>query len=226
MMIRSVALASLWILLYGCSGSQVHETVHNSVSVGAAPSVRIDNAVGAIHVTGWQKNTIDIKAVKDGMSIQAVRNIDIDVQTNGNDVTIATKYHGFGNGGVAYTISVPAGASLDVTNSTGEIRIDGVDGDVKAVAQTGSVDANVGRVNGQRSIDLTATTGSIRLAIGSHSDARVDARASVGDVRSDFPSIVSGRQNVVGASAAGTIGEGSGSIRLTTTTGSIALRQS
>jgi len=225
MTIRSLALATIWIALSGCSGTQVREHVHKSISVGSAPSVRIDNAVGQIRVTGWQQNTIDIEAVKDGMSLDAVRNIDIDVQTNGNDVTIATKYHGFGNGGVAYTISVPAGSSLDIANSTGEIRIEGVDGDVKATAQTGSVVVNAGRVSAKRSIDLTATTGSIKLAIDSHSDARVDARASLGDVKSDFPSVESSRQNVVGASASGTIGRGSASIRLTTTTGSIALLQ-
>jgi DUF4097 and DUF4098 domain-containing protein YvlB len=224
-MIRSLALASLWVLLCGCSGTQVREHVHKSVSTGAAPSVRIDNAVGAIRVTGWQKKTIDIEAVKDGMSMDAVHNIDIDVQTNGNDVTIATKYHAFGTGGVSYTISVPAGASLDITNSTGEIRVSNIDGDVRAKAQTGSVDANVGRVSGNRSIDLTARTGSIKLAIDAHSDARVEARASLGDVSSDFPSVESSRQNVVGASASGRIGAGSASIRLTTTTGSIAVLQ-
>ncbi|HZZ00054.1 MAG TPA: DUF4097 family beta strand repeat-containing protein [Candidatus Baltobacteraceae bacterium] len=224
-MTRLLAVASLFALC-ACTGSQVREQVHKSVSTGAAPAVRIDNAVGEIRVTGSQKHTIDVEAVKTGMSVEAVRNIDIDVQAIGNAVTIATKYHGFGNGGVSYTISVPAGASLDVTNATGEIRIEGIDGDVKAVTQTGSVQANVGRVSARRSIDLTATTGSIKLQIGPQSDARVEARSNIGDVSSDFSSIQSSRQNVVGASASGSIGSGTATIRLTTTTGSIALRRS
>src|SRR5262249_36838889 len=128
--------------------------------------------------------------------------------------------------GVRYVISVPADASLDVNNSTGAIRIDAVGGDVTAVTQTGEVSAGVGRVAAQRSVDLTATTGSVRLTIGAGSDARVEAKTTIGDVSSDFDSIVSERRNVVGASASGKLGNGSASIRLTTTTGAISLRRS
>jgi DUF4097 and DUF4098 domain-containing protein YvlB len=226
MMIRWLALAALSIALTACSGTQVRETVHKSVSVGAAPSVRVDNAVGQVTITGWDKHAIDIEAVKSGMSEDAIRNIDVDVQTQGNTVTIATKYHGFGSGGVRYTISVPAGASLDVSNTTGAIRIAGVEGDVSATAQTGEVDASIGRVSARRAIDLTATTGAVRLELDPHSDARVEAQTTVGDVKSDFDSVESTRQNVVGASAAGTIGGGTASIRLRTTTGAITLRRS
>lgn len=226
MMIRWLAFAGLSMALAACSGTQVHERFHQSVSTGDAPIVRIDNSVGEIRVTGWQKHSIEIDAVKDAMSVDAVRNIDIDVQSQGNTVTIATKYRGMGSGGVAYTISLPAETSLDVRNTTGAIRIGGADGDVTAGTQTGEIDASLGRVTGRRAIQLTATTGSVRLDIDPHSDARVDAHTTIGDVNSDFPSIGSSRQNVVGASASGTIGSGTGTIDLRTTTGAIALRQS
>lgn len=223
-MIRWLALAGLPIALAACSGTQVREPFHQSISTGAAPIVRIDNSVGEIRVTGWQKHSIEIDAVKDGMSVDAVRNINIDAQSQGNTVTIATKYRGFASGGVRYTISLPAGSSLDVNNTTGAIRIDGVDGNVTAGTQTGEVDASVGRVSGQRAIALTATTGSVRLDLDPNSDARVDASTTIGDVKSDFPSIGSSRENVVGASASGTIGSGTATIHLSTTTGAVALR--
>lgn len=219
-------LAGLPIALAACGGTQVREPFHQSVSTGAAPLVRVDNSVGEIRVSGWQNHSIEIDAVKSGMSVDAVRNIDIDVQTQGNTVTVETKYRSFGSGGVRYTISVPAGSSLDVSNTTGAIHIDAVDGDVTAGTQTGQVDASVGRVTGRRAIELTATTGSVRLDVDQNSDARVDARTTVGDVGSDFPSVASSRQNVVGAAASGTIGAGTGTIHLTTTTGSVALRRS
>jgi hypothetical protein len=225
-MTRALALAALSMTLAACSGTQVRETVHKSISTGAAPAVRIDNAVGQVTITGWQKNSIDIEAVKTAMTQDIVNTIDIDVQIQGNTVAIATKYHGFGGGGVRYTISVPAGSSLDVTNTTGAVRIDGVNGDVSAAAQTGAVEASVGRVSDRRAIDLSATTGEVRLSIDPNSDARVEAHTSVGDVSSDFEPVESSRQNVVGASASGTIGSGSASIRLRTTTGAIRLRRS
>ena len=225
-MIRSLALAWLSMVLIACSGTHVREEVRKSVPASAAPSIRIDNAVGEIRITGSQSHSVDIDAVKSGGSLDDVRNIDVDVESRGNTITLATKYHGFARGGVSYTISVPAGASLDITNSTGAVRIEGIDGDVTAATQTGEVVASLGRVTARRSIDLTATTGSLKLTIDQNSDARVEARTTVGDVRSDFPSLESVRQNVVGARAAGTIGSGTATIRLTATTGAIALRKS
>src|SRR6185312_9026964 len=122
-MIRLLPLAVLSVGFVACSGMQFRETVHKSVSTGAAPEVRVDNSVGSIEITGSQNHGVDIEAIKSGMSEEAVRNIDIDVQAQGNAVTIATKYHGFGSGGVRYTISVPAGASLDISNTTGAIHV-------------------------------------------------------------------------------------------------------
>lgn len=226
MMMRWLALAAFPIALTACSGTQFRESVHKSVTAGAAPHVHIDNSVGEVNVTGSQSHVIDIEAVKSGTSPEAVRNIDIDVQSQGDTVTIATKYRNFASGGVRYTISVPAGASLDIDNTTGAIHVDGVDGDLTASTQTGEIVANAGRVAARRAIDLTATTGAIKLGIDPHSDARVDASTTIGDVRSDFDSVESARQNVTGASASGTIGNGSASIRLKTTTGAIVLRHS
>jgi DUF4097 and DUF4098 domain-containing protein YvlB len=74
-------------------------------------------------------------------------------------------------------------------------------------------------------VDLTATTGSVRLAIDALSDARVEAQSKVGSFSSDFPSITMSRENVVGMSASGTIGKGRATIHLATTTGSISLRR-
>jgi hypothetical protein len=228
-MIRRLGFVTILfaITATGCiGGTQVRERFHQAVPAPAAPLVRIDNSVGEVRVKGWQRHTVDIEAIKSASSEEALNNIEIAVQSQGNTITIATKYHGFGNGGVRYVISVPQAASLDVNNSTGTVRIDGVSGNVAAVTQTGEVNADLGRVAGQRSVDLTATTGSVRLTVGADSDARVEAKTSIGDVSSDFDSIVSERRNVVGASASGRIGNGSASIRLTTTTGAISLRRS
>lgn len=225
-MIRWLALAGLPMAFAGCGGTQVREPFHQSVATGAAPSVRIDNSAGEVRVIGWQKHSIEIDAVKSASSTGALSNINIDVQTQGNTVRIATKYRGFSSSGVAYTISLPIGSSIAVNNATGAIHIDGVGGDVTAGTQTGQVDASIGRVTGRRAIVLSATTGSVKLSIDSNSDARVDATTTIGDVTSDFPSVGRSRQNVVGAGASGTIGGGTATIRLTTTTGAIALHRS
>ena len=85
--------------------------------------------------------------------------------------------------------------------------------------------ANVGRVGGDRSIDLRATTGAVTLTIAPGSSATVEANSTVGDFASDVPGMTGEREHIVGARGVGTIGSGSARIRLTTTTGAIALRE-
>jgi hypothetical protein len=223
---RCALLLAISTALCACSlGSEVRGSFQQSVATGAAPLVRIRNTVGEVRVTGWEKHSVDVDAIKSAHTMDELIAIHIDIASQGNTVTIETKYRGPARGGVRYDISVPAGASVDIENATGAAHVDGVSGNVTAVTQTGEVRADLGRVTGTRSVDLTATTGSVRLTIDPDSDAKVDARTSVGSFESDFPSISEQRENVVGARASGTIGRGSATIRLTATTGSISLRR-
>ena len=123
-----------------------------------------------------------------------------------------------------YRISVPPGASLQIGNVAGSVSVGGVSGDVSVETQAGTIDATLGRVDGDRSIDLRATTGTIALRIARDSSASVNAESTVGSFSSDVPGIVQSRENVVGVRASGNVGSGTARIRLNTTTGAIALR--
>jgi len=226
-MVRLFLILAILASLTACAGvSQMREEVRRSVSTAANPSVRVENTVGGVRVTVSSKHEVDVDAIKSGSSADDLRNILVDVQSQGGTVTITTKYRNFASGGVRYAISVPAGASLNVDNATGAVNVEGVEGDVTAATQTGEIVADLGRVAGRRAVDLSATTGSVRLIIDPASDATVDARSVVGDFKSDFPGLSVDRENVVGSRASGKIGGGSASIRLNTTAGAIALRRS
>jgi DUF4097 and DUF4098 domain-containing protein YvlB len=129
------------------------------------------------------------------------------------------------SGGVRYRISVPAAASLQISNVAGAISIAGIRGDAGVETQAGKIDAGLGRVDGNRSIDLRATTGAVVLWISPDSSANVEASSTVGAFASNLPGISESRENIVGVRASGTIGSGSARIRLTTTTGAVALRE-
>jgi len=126
-------------------------------------------------------------------------------------------------GGVRYRIVVPAGASLQVSNLAGAVDVTGVRGNIDVVTQAGEITVDAGRVSGDRSISLRATTGAVRLTVARQSSARVEAYSTVGDFSTDVPGVSQQRQNIVGARGSGTIGSGSGRISLTTTTGAIVL---
>jgi hypothetical protein len=214
---RRAAAASAALLLAACSGDfgeRVHEQFHQSVPVSGAASVHVENIAGSIRIDAWQKPSAELHAIK------------IDIRSEGGSISIATRYSGETHrGGVRYAIEVPANASLDVKNVVGLVEVTGVQGDVSVGTQAGAITADLGRVDGNRTITLSATTGAIRLRLSPDSSASVEAASAVGAISSEFPNVSPSRENLVGARASGTIGAGSAKIQLTTTTGAISLRQ-
>jgi Putative adhesin len=210
----------------GAFGERVREQFHSTIATGDAPLVRVQNVAGAVRVDGWSKPVVDVNATKFGHDAQDLRNILIGVHQERSGISIVTTYTGaMRGGGVRYRIFVPEGASLWIDNVAGAVDLAGVRGNVDVETQAGTITADVGRVAGDRSVDLRATTGAITLAIAPESSASVEAESTVGDFSSDVPGVTQRRENIVGAQGGGTIGSGSAQIRLTTTTGAIALRE-
>ncbi len=222
-------MATLAALLAGCSGAfgdRVHEDVHQSVGTSAAPDVVVSNVAGAVRISAWSKPLVDVEATKYGYDPAELRGIAITIYREGDAVSIATNYSGgVHGGGVRYRIFVPLESALKVKNIAGLVDISGVTGNLDVETQAGAITVNAGRVVGKRTIDLRATTGAVKLGIAPGSSARVDADSTVGGFSSDIEGISQRRENLVGVRAGGTIGSGSGLIRLTTTTGGIALRE-
>ncbi len=224
---RTVAAGAL-LALCACTGDfgeRVHEQFHESIESGATPVVHVDNIAGTIAVVPWAKPGVDIAGTKYGSDADDLRAITIGVHREGDGIFVVTTYsqttHG---GGVRYRISVPSGASVQVSNTAGAVSIGSVTGDVAVDTQAGTIEAALGRVDGGRTIDLTATTGAITLRISPQSSASVDASSTVGAFSSDLPGISQSRANLVGVRASGKIGAGTARIRLTTTTGAISLK--
>lgn len=223
---RNASVLALTMLIACGFGTTVREQVHQTVPDAGSATVHVENTAGSIDVTGWDKPTVDVRAEKSADSIQALHDVNVTVRRGSDGIHIETTYSGaIHQGGVRYTLSVPAGAPLDVRNDAGSVTISGARGNVDARTQAGSVTADLGTIAGGRNVSLTATTGSVRLSMSRNSSAKVDARSSVGSIRSDFAGILPSRQNVVGSSASGSIGSGSARIRLSTTTGSITLAE-
>jgi DUF4097 and DUF4098 domain-containing protein YvlB len=226
-MVRGFWVAAL-AALCACTASfdeRVHEEFHQSLGAGAAPSVRVDNLAGSVRIDAWSKPDVDVRATKYGYDARELRSITIAIRKEGSAVSIATNYGGeMHRGGVRYRISVPENASLNISNVAGTVDVAGVRGDVTVQTQAGTIAADLGTVTANRSVNLAATTGAIRLAIARDSNASVAAHSTVGEFSSEIPGISASRENVVGVRAAGKIGSGSGRIELSTTTGAITLR--
>jgi hypothetical protein len=225
---RSAAVLLTLVALGACSGAldeRVREQFHSTIEAGPRPVVRIDNVAGTVRVDGWPRDVVDVEATKYAYDAQELRTITISVRPEEGGVAIVTTHLPGVRGGVHYRIHVPVAAALDVSNVAGAIDISGVAGNLDVVTQAGEITADAGLVAGDRSIDLHATTGAITLSVAPASSASVEAESTVGAFSSDFPGVAGRRENVVGERGDGTIGSGSASIRLTTTTGAIGLRE-
>lgn len=227
---RGIVVAALSpLLLSACNGAfgdRVRENFHQAVAANASPGVRIENVAGAVRIEAWSKPIVDVSATKYGYDMQGLRRVLIAVNREGNGVSIVTSYSGgVHSGGVRYRIYVPADSALNVRNIAGLVEITGVTGDVDVETQAGAITVDAGRVAGNRSIDLRATTGAVTLAVAPDSSARVEAESTVGGFTSEISGISQQRENIVGVRGTGTIGSGSALIRLATTTGGIELKQ-
>ncbi len=226
-MIRRIGSCAL-LVLCACSGSfgeRVHEQFRRAIDSGATPIVHVDNIAGAVAIVAWAKPIVGIVATKYGYDASELRSVTINVNREGDGIFVVTTYAaGNHSGGVRYRISVPAGASVQVGNIAGSVTVGGITGNVSVETQAGTIDATLGRVDGDRSIDLRATTGAVTLRIARESSATVNAESTVGSFSSDAPGIEKSQQNVVGVRASGKLGLGTARIQLTTTAGAIALR--
>ena len=223
-MIRAIGSCTL-LTLCACTGSfgdRVHEQFHRTIDSGATPIVHVDNIAGTVQVATWAKPVVNIAATKYGYDASELRSVTISVNREGNGIFVVTTYTG-GNhsGGVRYRISVPMGASVQIGNVAGSVSVGAVTGNVSIETQAGTIEANLGRVAGDRTVDLRAT-----LRIARESDATVNAESTVGGFSSDLSGIVQSSENVVGVRASGKIGSGTARIALSTTTGAIAVRTS
>jgi DUF4097 and DUF4098 domain-containing protein YvlB len=209
----------------GCSGSfeQVRAPFHASVATGPSPTVTITNIVGEVRVNPSHADAVDVAATKYASNQSELTNIDIVVRSMDGGVSVQTLYRNEHAGGVRYDITVPENASVRITNITGTIKVGPIGGSVVARTATGTVDVQLGRIATHRSVDLKSATGTIALHIAADSSANVSASSALGSISSDFPSIEAIRSNLVGSNAAGRIGDGAATVRLSVGTGSISI---
>src|SRR5215475_8847648 len=98
------------------SGNNVTEEFHKTVPLNANGRVSLENVNGNVEITGWDKNEVQIDAVKSAQDQQRLNEAKIEVDGSGDSVRIRTRYpegHTSDNpASVHYTVHVPAGAQL------------------------------------------------------------------------------------------------------------------
>jgi DUF4097 and DUF4098 domain-containing protein YvlB len=226
---------------YAASGNNVTEEFHKTVPLNASGRVSLENVNGNVEITGWDKDEVQIDAVKSARDQQRLDEAKIEVEGSGDAVRIRTRYpEGHTNNNPAsvhYTLHVPAGAqlakinlvngSLEIAQVRGEVHADLVNGKLKAhdlAARTdlstvnGSSEVAFSSLANVNEVKISAVNGSINLVLPASPNADVSASTTNGTIKSDFPMQI--ESGFVGRRLKGTLGSGGTRIELSNVNGS------
>jgi len=225
--------------------AEVHEEFHKTVAMDADGIFSVKNVNGNVKVEAWDRNEVQIDAVKNGRDEQKLREARIEVMGSGHSVDVETKYPSNSNNSasVDYTIRVPRNASLRQAETVnGSVKIDGTRGRIKASAVNGSVEVwnaagelELNTVNGEvkaslanpgaKRVKLNTVNGGASILLPASANAHVKARTVNGSIHSDLPLTVEKSKYAPGASVDSNLGSGGETIEIESVNGSIYLHK-
>jgi Toastrack DUF4097 len=238
-----LALAAvLCLALPGFADEQVFEQTYPLPSGG---QFVLQNVNGSVRVEGWDRNEVDVRAVKTSQSDpRDLSLVKIQVESHPGEVDVHTLYPDGEDAEVAveYVVHVPyrvllhsigtvnGSVSVHGVQGAGELR--SVNGNVEVLDSSGRFSART--TNGNLHLELCSLTddtapmnletvnGSVTLGLPSNASADLNVRNMNGDVSSDVPVTSTGM--LPGARAFhGKLGHGGGPISLRTVNGGIRL---
>ncbi len=198
-----------------------------------------DDTLGIITV-----NAEKIARVRFDDKNKEIENLDVNIDSSGNEVKITTDYERIAKGffsqaedrRVNYDIRVPANMKVEVDNTNGVITLTGLANDVKVNSVNGasniskcsgsiSVDATNGSVSGNfdstKGINIDVTNGAVKLGGLRNVSANVNASTVNGKIKFNnlnFSNLTAEKKNLTG-----TLGTGSSLIKISSVNGSITL---
>lgn len=165
---------------------EVTKTEHAELAAGG--TLRLKNSTGEVTVEGWDRPGVEITTIRSTKQVygagsqegaRAARELDevkVTVARQGEDVVVSTEYPrhrrflprpsvGARDFNLEYRIRAPRGAKIVVEHDEGEIHFDGVEGDISA----------------------TTNQGTITLRLAAAAEYTIDAKSRIGAVDSDIP---------------------------------------
>lgn len=229
--------------------AKVSETINQVYDTNGHPRLSLKNVNGSLVIEGWDKNRIEVVAVKMARNKEILDELKVKSEMNNNHLQIEVKYDfddddyddGNNYAEVEFTIKVPRGTEVDeVALVNGDVDISKVDGDADVASVNGDVTGqtlgghvSLTTVNGGvelvansavKSITMNSVNGNVRLTLPRKFDASIDAGTVHGDI------IVAEGIDVdmtkfSGTSMRGTIGKGTLKVNLSTVNGSIKIKR-
>jgi len=247
-MLKRVTFSALFVLVIGAAlaaaDQPYEEPFEGTYPVTSNATVSLENMNGDVSIDVWNRDEVQVKAVKRASSPELLAKLDIKVKATDDSVRIETDYkrsHDHGSRSVEYTLMVPRVARVDsVELVNGNLLIIGVEGGVQIESVNGRVKAqdlagpiSIESVNGGiecatdylqagDSVSLESVNGTIDLRLAGGANIELAAETVNGRITEDLGIEVRQGQ-YVGSTMRGTVGGGGTIVSLETVNGAIAV---
>jgi len=247
MLRRSVSLSALFMLVLAAISAPtclaISKEFNQTYPLQPGGSFELQNVNGTVDVQGWDRDTIEVHAVKTAKHRESDLDlVSIDVDVKPGVVSVATRYPQ--NEGVEvaveYTVHVPHYAHVEHLGTVnGTLRVAGIErvedlrtvnGNIEVFEAGGSVHART--TNGNVHLELLhvqdkdgaiaeTTNGSLLLAVPADTHADLETKCLNGNFFSELP--VAFESTLKPREMHGRLGRGGAPIRLHTVNGGIRL---
>jgi hypothetical protein len=217
------------------------QTFDRVVPISANGALRLENVNGLVDVRAWDRNNVEIRAVKTAASSDDLNRVTIAIESQPDWVHVLTRYpqDQSVDVNVEYHISVPRGVALEsIVTVNGDVRATNLDsggalqtvnGDVEVYDCAGSFSARTTNGNireelrslGKASTALETMNGSVLLALPASAGAQLDAQTMNGEIHSERPILMQGSSGH--GSFQGKLGPGGAPLRIRAVNGSIQI---
>jgi putative adhesin len=242
LLVRSLPLVTLVVALASAAPClALTKDFNQSYCLRPGGSFELQNVNGTVEVQGWDRDTVEIHAVKSAKQRESdLDRVSIDVDAKPAAISLVTRYPQDEGVEVVvdYTVHVPRSARVQhIGTVNGTLRIAGLDavedlhtvngnievfesgGNVHAHTTNGSVQLELARLHGKDGAAAETTNGSILLAVPSDTHADLEARSLNGSFSSELPLTM--QDSLRPREVHGRLGNGGVLIRLNTVNGGI-----
>ncbi len=201
---------------WGLGGSRQKATSELTIEAEGVSKLDVRTHNGAIAYTGGAGSSISVVAKKTGGAFTlgdaqaALDAIEVYIEDAGDGRKMlswrwSTPKHRTWSGAVSFTINGPSNLALDVKTHNGGVRVDGVDGDVKAVTHNGGVVAT--SANGSLVVEthnggITADYAGSSISLATHNGGVQADLSECGRVAGNITTHNGGIRVVVGEATA------------------------
>lgn len=207
--VRVAALFAMVCAVVAVPSFAITKDFNQSYPLEPGGSVELQNVNGTVDVQGWDKNEVEVHAVKTAKHNESdLDRVSIDVDARPGSVTISTRYPQ--NEGVEvaveYTVHVPHGAHVghlgtingtlriagvtdvnDLHTVNGDIEVYDAGGNVHARTTNGNLHLELAHLRGATGATAETTNGSVLLAVPSNIHADLEALCLNGNFLSELP---------------------------------------